>query len=75
MSKEISSLPLKIGRLDVNTMESYKSLYDLVVVDSQGVEMDFVISWNPVMRWLSILNCQMASISTRLSFTIILIGL
>ena len=47
MSKEISSLPLKIGRLDVNTMESYKSLYDLVVVDSQGVEMDYVNSWNP----------------------------
>ena len=29
------------GRLGVNAMESQKSLYDLVVVDSQGVEMDF----------------------------------
>lgn len=55
--------------------ERHGILQVLVVVDSQGVEMDFVISWNPVMRWLSILNCQMASISTRLSFTIILIGL
>ena len=29
------------GRLGVNAMESQKSLYDLVVVDSQGIEMDF----------------------------------
>lgn len=29
------------GRLGVNAMESEKSLYDLVVVDSKGIEMDF----------------------------------
>jgi len=29
------------GRLGVNAMESQKSLYDLVVVDSQGIEMNF----------------------------------
>lgn len=29
------------GRLGVNAMESEKSLYDLVVVDSQGIEMNF----------------------------------
>lgn len=29
------------GRLGVNAMESSKSLYDLVVVDSQGIEMKF----------------------------------
>ena len=29
------------GRLGVNAMESQKSLYDLVVVDSKGIEMDF----------------------------------
>nr|MCR4873045.1 restriction endonuclease subunit R [Bacteroidales bacterium] len=29
------------GRLGVNAMESKKSLYDLVVVDSKGIEMDF----------------------------------
>lgn len=29
------------GKLGVNAMESRKSLYDLVVVDSQGVEMTF----------------------------------
>ena len=29
------------GRLGVNAMESHKSLYDLVVVDSKGIEMDF----------------------------------
>lgn len=29
------------GKLGVNAMESQKSLYDLVVVDSQGIEMDF----------------------------------
>ena len=29
------------GKLGVNAMESEKSLYDLVVVDSQGIEMDF----------------------------------
>ena len=29
------------GRLGVNAMESQKSLYDLVVVDSTGIEMDF----------------------------------
>lgn len=29
------------GRLGVNAMESAKSLYDLVVVDSQGIEMNF----------------------------------
>ncbi|MBR5653649.1 MAG: DEAD/DEAH box helicase family protein [Prevotella sp.] len=29
------------GKLGVNAMESVKSLYDLVVVDSQGIEMDF----------------------------------
>lgn len=29
------------GRLGVNAMESHKSLYDLVVVDSQGIEMKF----------------------------------
>lgn len=29
------------GRLGVNAMESTKSLYDLVVVDSQGIEMNF----------------------------------
>lgn len=29
------------GRLGFNAMESVKSLYDLVVVDSQGVEMNF----------------------------------
>ena len=29
------------GKLGVNAMESMKSLYDIVVVDSQGVEMDF----------------------------------
>ena len=35
-----SASALKV-RLGVNAMESHKSLYDLVVVDSQGVEMDF----------------------------------
>lgn len=29
------------GKLGVNAMESQKSLYDLVVVDSQGIEMNF----------------------------------
>lgn len=29
------------GRLGINAMESAKSLYDLVVVDSQGIEMNF----------------------------------
>lgn len=29
------------GKLGVNAMESVKSLYDLVVVDSKGIEMDF----------------------------------
>lgn len=29
------------GKLGVNAMESEKSLYDLVVVDSKGIEMDF----------------------------------
>lgn len=29
------------GKLGVNAMESHKSLYDLVVVDSAGVEMNF----------------------------------
>jgi type III restriction enzyme len=29
------------GKLGVNAMESAKSLYDLVVVDSKGIEMDF----------------------------------
>ena len=29
------------GKLGVNAMESVKSLYDLVVVDSQGIEMNF----------------------------------
>ena len=29
------------GKLGVNAMESVKSLYDLVVVDSQGIEMSF----------------------------------
>ena len=29
------------GRLGVNAMESQKSLYDLVVVDSKGIEMNF----------------------------------
>ncbi len=29
------------GRLGVNAMKSEKSLYDLVVVDSKGIEMDF----------------------------------
>lgn len=29
------------GRLGINAMESEKSLYDLVVVDSQGIEMNF----------------------------------
>ncbi|MCH5176230.1 MAG: restriction endonuclease subunit R, partial [Prevotellaceae bacterium] len=29
------------GKLGVNAMESHKSLYDLVVVDSQGIEMNF----------------------------------
>ena len=29
------------GKLGVNAMESRKSLYDLVVVDSQGIEMNF----------------------------------
>ena len=29
------------GKLGVNAMASQKSLYDLVVVDSQGIEMDF----------------------------------
>ena len=29
------------GRLGVNAMESHKSLCDLVVVDSKGIEMDF----------------------------------
>ena len=32
------------GKLGVNAMESQKSLYDLVVVDSQGVEMNFAKS-------------------------------
>lgn len=45
LSKEFSSdifnaTTLK-GRLGVNALESQKSLYDLVVVDSQGVEMNF----------------------------------
>ncbi len=31
------------GKLGVNAMESKKSLYDLVVVDSQGIEMNFAI--------------------------------
>ena len=30
------------GKLGVNAMESQKSLYDIVVVDSQGIEMNFV---------------------------------
>ena len=29
------------GKLGINAMESEKSLYDLVVVDSKGIEMDF----------------------------------
>ena len=29
------------GKLGVNAMESQKSLYDIVVVDSKGIEMDF----------------------------------
>ena len=29
------------GKLGVNALESHKSLYDLVVVDSQGIEMNF----------------------------------
>ena len=29
------------GKLGVNALESQKSLYDIVVVDSQGIEMDF----------------------------------
>ena len=29
------------GKLGINAMESQKSLYDLVVVDSQGIEMNF----------------------------------
>ena len=29
------------GKLGVNALESMKSLYDIVVVDSKGIEMDF----------------------------------
>ncbi|MBR5083462.1 MAG: DEAD/DEAH box helicase family protein [Prevotella sp.] len=40
-SSDIFSASTLKGRLGVNAMESHKSLYDLVVVDSQGIEMDF----------------------------------
>ena len=40
-SSDIFNASTLKGRLGVNAMESHKSLYDLVVVDSQGVEMDF----------------------------------
>ena len=38
---EIFSAEALKGRLGVNAMESEMSLYDLVVVDSQGIEMNF----------------------------------
>ena len=40
-SSDIFSAAALKGRLGVNAMESQKSLYDLVVVDSKGIEMDF----------------------------------
>ena len=40
-SSDIFSATTLKGRLGVNAMASQKSLYDLVVVDSQGIEMDF----------------------------------
>ncbi len=40
-SSDIFNATTLKGRLGVNALESQKSLYDLVVVDSQGVEMNF----------------------------------
>ena len=40
-TSDIFSAAALKGRLGVNAMESHKSLYDLVVVDSQGIEMNF----------------------------------
>lgn len=40
-SSDIFSASALKGRLGINALKSLKSLYDLVVVDSQGIEMDF----------------------------------
>ena len=40
-SSDIFNATTLKGRLGINALESQKSLYDLVVVDSQGVEMNF----------------------------------
>lgn len=40
-NSDIFSASALKGKLGVNAMESQKSLYNLVVVDSQGIEMNF----------------------------------
>ena len=40
-SSDIFNATTLKGRLGVNALESQKSLYDIVVVDSQGIEMNF----------------------------------
>ena len=43
MNKQTKQIKICKYLLGVNAMESQKSLYDIVVVDSKGIEMDFAI--------------------------------
>lgn len=63
------------GKLGVNALESAKSLYDIVVVDSQGIEKNFAEALEKRMQWKYIPNCHVGSISIHLWDTIIRTGL
>ena len=52
------------GRLGKNAIESTKSLYDLVVVDSEGIEKSFAESLEAEDDVVYIANCPVDSTST-----------
>lgn len=52
------------GTLGKNAIESTKSLYDLVVVDSEGIEKSLPSRWKLRMMWWYIANCPVDSTST-----------
>ena len=62
------------GKLGVNALESAKSLYDIVVVDSQGIEKTLQRHWKRRMQWKYIPNCHVDSISIHQWDTIIQTG-
>lgn len=63
------------GKLGINALESAKSLYDIVVVDSLGVEKNFAEALEKRMQWKYIPNCHVDSISIHLWDIIIRTGL